>query len=200
LMPDGHTVLKEDTTFIFRASARLRTIDRITTLTAQTERVDFKDDKEGVFGMRVARWLEQPEPKTQTFTDSSGKTTQVQKLDDGVASGEYLSSEGIKGDAVWGTRGRWVLLHAISAGHEITLAILDHPANPGFPTYWHARGYGLFAANPLGQKQLSGGKQELNFSLEPGHSATFRYSVLIASGPPSVSQIEAQYQDFTKAK
>jgi hypothetical protein len=150
--------------------------------------------------MRVARWLEQPDTKPQAFTDSSGKATEVKKMDDSVAAGQYTSSEGLSGDAVWGTRGRWCLLHGRTEGRETTLAILDHPANPGFPTYWHARGYGLFAANPLGQKPLSGGKAELNFTLEPAGAATFRYRLLIVSGPESPAQIEEQYQDFSKVK
>ena len=78
----------------------------------------------------------------------------------------------------------------------VTLAIVDHPGNPGFPTYWHARGYGLFAANPLGQAALSNGKERLNFSIEPGQSATFRYRVLILAGTATTSQIEAEYKEF----
>ena len=60
--------------------------------------------------------------------------------------------------------------------------MLDHPKNVGFPTYWHARGYGLFAANNLGQKVLSDGKEELNFRLEAGKSVTFRHQILILNG------------------
>ena len=48
--------------------------------------------------------------------------------------------------------------------------MLDHPSNPGFPTYWHARGYGLFAANPMGEKIFTDGKKELNVAIEPGAS------------------------------
>ena len=65
---------------------------------------------------------------------------------------------------------------------EITIGIFDHPSNVGYPAYWHARGYGLFSVNPLGRKIFSNGKEELNFSLKPGASVTFRYKVLIASG------------------
>ena len=36
-------------------------------------------------------------------------------------------------------------------GMPVSIAIIDHPDNGITPTYWHARGYGLFAANPLGQ-------------------------------------------------
>jgi len=198
LMPDGKPVLKEETRFIFRAGPNLRAIDRITKLTALDKKVLLNDDKEGVIGMRVARGLELPSDKPEVFTDSSGKPTSVPKLDNTGVSGMYLSSEGLKGDAVWGTRGRWVILTGVVDQGPVTLAILDHPKNPGFPTYWHARGYGLFAANPLGQAALSNGKDRLNFAIEAGQSATFRHRVLIFSGAATASQVEAEYKDFTR--
>ena len=80
----------------------------------------------------------------------------------------------------------------------MTLAILDHPKNVGFPTYWHARGYGLFAANPLGEKVFTEGKAELNFRLAAGQSTTFRYRVLILSRTATPDQIEASYRDFAR--
>ena len=65
---------------------------------------------------------------------------------------------------------------------SLTVAIIDHPDNPGYPTYWHARGYGLFAANPLGQQIFSEGKESLNFHLDNGgESVTFRYRMAILS-------------------
>ncbi len=78
----------------------------------------------------------------------------------------------------------------------VTITILDHPANPGFPTYWHARGYGLFAANPLGQKIFTNGKQELNFSVAPNQSVTFRYRILISSEVLTPEKSEAAYESF----
>jgi hypothetical protein len=78
----------------------------------------------------------------------------------------------------------------------IALVIFDHPKNTGYPTYWHARGYGLFAANPLGQEVFSNGKEKLNFTLEPKQSVTFRYRLLILSGPTTPDQVETQYRSF----
>jgi hypothetical protein len=79
---------------------------------------------------------------------------------------------------------------------SVTLVMLDHPKNVGFPTYWHARGYGLFAANPLGQEVFSNGKEKLNFTLEPKQSVTFRYRLLIISGPATPDEVETQYRKF----
>ena len=197
IMPDGKKILREETTFIFRAGPNERAIDRITKLTALDERVVFKDNKEGVLGLRVARALEQPSDKPEVFTDASGKATSVPKLDNTGVTGRYHSSEGKTGDDVWGTRGKWTMLKGKIGEEDVTLAILDHPKNPGYPTYWHARGYGLFAANPLGQEVFSNGKQKLGFTLEPNNSATFRYRILTMSGPVAAEDMESQYRRFT---
>ena len=181
----GKALLREDTRFVFRAAAGSRTIDRITSLTALGDPVTFIDDKEGLIGMRVARALEQP-------------SSNVPRLDTTGGTGHYRSSEGVEGDSVWGTRARWTMLTGVVAGDPVTLAILDHPKNVGFPTYWHARGYGLFAANPLGMKIFSNGREQLIFRHGPGESTTFRHRILILSGTETPAQIEELYEDFAR--
>ena len=199
MMPDGQPVLIEKTTYIFHNGANQRTIDRIATLTALTKQVVFKDNKEGLIGFRVRRELEQPTNEPLVFTDASGRATEVKVLDNTGVSGMYRSSEAKTGDAVWGTRARWTMLSGKVDQEPITLVIFDHPGNTGFPTYWHARGYGLFAANPLGQEVFSNGKEKLNFTLDPGKSVTFRYRLAILSGPTSAEEVEHQYQSFVKS-
>jgi hypothetical protein len=71
--PDGKTLLREDTTYVFRGGPGLRSIDRITTLTALDQKVTFHDSKEGMIGLRVARELEQPSDKAEIFTDASAR-------------------------------------------------------------------------------------------------------------------------------
>ena len=193
-------ILKEHTRFVFRGGPDFRSIDRVTTLKAVGEKVVFNDDKEGVLGMRVTRNLEAPSDKPEVFTDAKGNPTTVAKLDNAGVNGSYLTSEGKKGDAAWGTRGRWCNLSGQIGSELVTITILDYPSNPGFPTYWHARGYGLFAANPLGQKIFSNGKEGLNFSIAPGQSATFRYRILIASEISTPEKSEADYKDFSEDK
>jgi hypothetical protein len=147
--------------------------------------------------MRVTRNLEGPSDKPEVFTDANGNATTVAKLDNTGVNGSYLTSEGKKGDAAWGTRGRWCNLSGQVGTEPVTITILDNQGNPGFPTYWHARGYGLFAANPLGQKIFSNGKQELNFTIPPQQSVTFRYRILITSGIVTTAKSEADYRDFS---
>src|SRR6266566_6595576 len=194
----GKPLLREDTRFVFRAADGLRGIDRITTLTALGQAVTFTDNKEGLIGMRVARALEQPSTTPEVFTDAAGHTTTVPMLNNDGVTGRYRSSEGLVGDSVWGTRGRWTMLSGAVQGEAATIAILDHPRNVGFPTFWHARGYGLFAANPLGRKAFTSGDEELNFRLAPRESTTFRYRVLILSGAVTPEQIETYYREFAR--
>jgi Methane oxygenase PmoA len=192
-------LLNEHSRFVFRGGPDFRSVDRITTLRALDETVSFPDEKDGMLGLRVIRALEIPSDKPEVYTDASGRATTVAKLDNTGVNGTYLTSEGKKGDAAWGTRGRWCNLSGLVGDEPVTITILDHPENPGFPTYWHARGYGLFAANPLGQKVFSNGKEELNFSLAPHASVTFRYRILISSAILTPQATEAAYKDFVAA-
>ncbi len=196
IMPDGQPVLRETTDFHFRASPGRRVVDRISTLTALDQPAVFKDVKDGLLGLRVRRELEQPSTEAATFTDASGRPTTVKAMDTNGVSGLYRSSEGKTGDDVWGTRGRWATLSGKVDQKDVTLLVLDHPLNPGFPTYWHARGYGLFAANPLGQEIFSKGKEKLNLTIEPKKSVTFRYRLVILDSSTTPEQAEAQYQKF----
>jgi len=195
-MPDSQPILHESADFIFRAGPGRRVVDRISTLTALDKPVVFKDAKDGMLGLRVRRELEQPSTDSVTYTDASGRPTTVKAMDTNSVSGLYRSSEGKTGDAVWGTRGRWTMLTGKVKQEDITLVLLDNPLNVGFPTYWHARGYGFFAVNPRGQEIFRNGKEKLNFTIQPKQSATFRYRMVILEGTATPDQVEAQYHQF----
>ena len=197
--PGPKVVLEESTRFVFRADAATRAIDRLTTLTAKGGTSTFRDTKEGMLGIRVARALEQPSDQPEVFTDASGKPTTVPVLDNKGVTGLYTSSEGLKGDAVWGTRARWMALSGRVGDEDVVLLIFDHPKNPGYPTYWHARGYGLFAANPFGPKAYSNGKEkEQPYSLPAGQSGVLRYRLAILPGPFSADRAEAAWKEFVE--
>jgi hypothetical protein len=181
VMPDGRVAFHEKTRFVFHAGEKRRAIDRIGTWTAPDKQVRLPDNKEGMLALRVANSLELPQKK---------------KNPDGT--GKYLSSEGVEGEEVWGKRARWLMLTGQVEGETVTIAILDHPTNPGFPTYWHARPYGLFAANPLGQQVFSEGKERLNFSIGPGASIRWAHRVVVLSGGAAPRDIEAEYQAFLR--
>ena len=198
IAPGGTVLIEEQTTYIFQKKGDHFIIDRITTLTAGPGDVSFKDTKDGFLGLRVASELEMPSKEPVKLVDIHGNVTEVEASTE-HATGLYESSEGLTGDAVWGTRGRWCMLTGIKEGREVSIAIIDHPKNIGYPTYWHARGYGLFAANPLGQEIFSKGKEKLNFVLLANKSVVFRFRIVITSGkkitPAQVNQLADEFAD-----
>jgi len=195
---ENKPILQQTTRYVFQHRNGARFIDEIVTLKA-LDRVVFKDDKEGLLGMRVARWLESPEEKGGTFMDANGNPTQVDAPSGpNPSTGVYLTSEGVKGPAVWSTRARWCSLTGNTGSHTATIAIFDHPGNPGYPTYWHARGYGLFAANALGRSIFSPQSAPMNYTLEKEQSATFRYRVALYSNAATSSTLNQEDARFDK--
>jgi hypothetical protein len=196
ITPDNKVLLSEETTFHFIVDDRVRIIDRTAILEAMVDTVWFRDNKEGMFAIRVARELELPSEGETEVMDAHGNITVVESSGNSAVNGNYRSADGIEGSEVWGTRCRWMKLHGEINGEEVSLVIIDHPSNPGYPTYWHARGYGLFAANTLGQKIFSNGSEELDFHLTRGQKATFRYRLVVASMDLSDAQINQMADDF----
>jgi len=142
---------------IFRAGRDDRTIDVEIALTA-SRNITFGDTKEGAFAIRLA----------DSFTEENGAT--------------IVDSEGRHQMAnVWGKRADWVDYTGTVDREAIGVAIFDHPLNPRHPTYWHARDYGLFAANPFGRRAFDPDQPESRWKLERGRKLVFRYRVLIHS-------------------
>ncbi len=178
----GNELLKEKTLYRFIADGKNSIIDRITTLTAGETDVEMPDTKEGMFGIRVARQLELPSSGMVELYNADGTITKVKDTLNIGISGNYESSEGIFGENVWGTRAKWMKLDGEIGDEKLSVIICDHPENPNYPTYWHARGYGLFSANPLGVKDFTKGADSLDFVIPASNSVTFRYRVIITSG------------------
>jgi hypothetical protein len=193
---DNQQLLTQTTRYLFLRHNHARAIDLDITLTA-LDHVVFKDAKDGLLGLRVAGWLESPNEKGGIFMDASGRPTKVDAADTSSATGVYLTSEGVQGDAVWGTRGRWCTLTGHTGNHTVAIAILDHPSNPGYPTTWHARGYGLFALNPLGPSIFNPKLPPLNLTLEKNQSATFRYRLILFSHAVTAEQMNREADAFT---
>jgi hypothetical protein len=190
----GQPVIDETTRFVFSTIGGVRVIDRVATLHA-LDRVVFHDDKDGFLGMRVASWLESQTATGAVFVDSHGVETKTAGASPD-ATGVYLTSEGKKGDDAWGTRGRWCALTGHTGDHTATIAIFDHPQNPNYPTYWHARGYGLFAVNPLGRTGFEPKQPALNYTLEKGQTAVFRYRIILYTGTETPEQLNKEADAF----
>ncbi len=158
--PDG-VLLKEERRMTFSGKGGLRVIDFDATLTAQVP-VRFGDTKEGTFAIRLIREL----------TEKSG-------------SGRMRSADGAEGmKLVWGKASPWVDYAGTVGGEAVGVTIYDHPENPRHPTRWHARDYGLFAANIFGLHDFLNDKsKDGSLALAAGEKVRFRYRVVIHSGP-----------------
>ena len=185
----NNILLEETTRFEFSGNNHQRMIDRITVLKADTL-VKFTDAKDGLLGLRLAHELQIPATEDQKFTDDKGNVTVVKSGTDKIANGNYITSEGKTGNEAWSTRGVWCKVFGKMGNDSISIAIIDNPKNPSYPTFWHARGYGLFAANPLGEKVFTNGKSEKNLQLKKGESVTFRYRIVIDNGAKTISAEE----------
>jgi hypothetical protein len=168
--PDGHTMLTENRTMTFYSDPKLRIVDVNITLTPKEE-VHFGDDKDGTFALRVAAPLQEAKGSGK-ITDADGRETEKQ---------------------VWGKRSNWADYSGTIDGEQVGIAIFDHPENPLHPTHWHARAYGLFSANPFGQKTFDKTQPELGATFAAGKPVRFRYRVLIH---PAGTDLAALYNKW----
>ena len=99
---------------------------------------------------------------------------------------------------IWGKRSNWVDYTAEVDGERMGVAIFDNPQNPHFPTYWHARDYGLFSLNPFGQNSFDENMPENKTKLATGQKLTFLWRVVIHPGDPVSARIAQQYQKWAE--
>ena len=191
----GDTVLlNEVTTFHFAGAENLRTIERTTKLTAQTD-VTMTQNKEGLVAIRMDRAFEEPSDRPQKYTDANGIETEVAVVNNEGVNGVYRNAEQVVGADVWSKRSPWVALRAEKEGEIITVAILDNKANVGYPAWSHARGYGLFATNNLGGQAFDKEVPELKVVLKPGESVTFKHLIVIG-GDLTDEELNQMAADF----
>lgn len=197
---DGNSILLENTKYIFTARENEWTIDHLATLTAVNGPVTILDNKEGLFAIRVDRAFEMPSNEPLIFTDDRGNPTTVEAVDNAGVTGMYASSQGLKGNAVWGTRNNWVILSGTKDNTLITFGIFDHPGNPGYPAYAHARGYGLFSVNNLGQKSYDPKQENRNLKIEKGESLKLYHRFYVQSGSELTPELaNIIFEKFSKA-
>src|SRR5664280_1388629 len=195
----GNTLLTENVRYIFSGNKNSRTIDHISTLSAINGSVTIADCKEGLFAIRVDRAFEMPSNESLIFTDDKGNPTTVKATDNTGVTGMYTSSSGLKGDKVWGTRNEWVILSGTKDNVLISFAIFDNPKNPGFPAYSHARGYGLFSVNNLGQNAYDPKQEKVTYPLQKGQSMTLRHRFYVQSGSELTADGAVKiFQEFSK--
>lgn len=159
-----------------------RVVDFTIHLKAAHGPIVFGDTKEGTFALRLCPSL--------TIDGAEGK-------------GSLLSSDGKKDGAVWGKRAEWVSAFGPDPkGEPVTITIFDHPTNLRHPTWWHARTYGLFAANPFGKHDFEklDDKTAGDHKLDSGGVLTLRYRVLIQPGEPDQAKLRSEFEAFSATK
>lgn len=193
--PGSKAVLEETSVFVFRIEKSLRIIDRYITLKALTD-VTFKDNKDGLYGIRAATELGQPVTSLES-TMLKDRALAI-KRDSMTLTGHYANSEGAQGEAVFAKRAKWMKLTG-SVNHEpVTLVMMDSPQNVNYPAYWLARSYGLMAINPLGAEIFSRGAQKLNFSLPKGKQVAFKYRFVQGGKNVDTDTLDKLFNDFAE--
>lgn len=174
--PAGKPLLIEDRKMVFSGDDKLRMIDFQISLTAATN-VTLGDTKEGAFAIRLA----------EEFTAKRG--------------GQMVNADGLTTmKQVWGKKSNWVDYSAQLQGEQLGVAIFDHPSNPGFPTRWHARDYGLFSLNPFGQKGFDESLPAYSHKLATGEKMNFKWRVVIHPGDATTGGVAALYKEFAASK
>lgn len=178
--PDGSLVCTDIRTLSFQALPSGKVIDFEITLKALDKDLVLGDTKEGTMGIRS-------HPNLQ-LVNGSGVTT---------ANGQAVNSEGLTGKDIWGKKARWVDYWGTVDDKVVGIAIFDHPKNPRHPTWWHARDYGLIAANPFGvhdfEKKPAG---EGNMTVKAGESVTFTYRFLFHEGDAQSLDTAKRYEEW----
>lgn len=175
---DGEVICTDVCTMTFGGDATGRWIDFRWEITAGEEDVTFGDTKEGTFAVRVAG--------TMKVTEKLG--------------GEIVNSDGLKDDAAWGKRAAWVDYHGPVGDKTLGIAMMNHPKSDFYPTYWHVRTYGLFAANPFGVHDFTGDKNKHvgDFTLPVGQTMTLLYRVFIHPGDEKAGKVVENFEKYSK--
>ena len=179
LAPDGKRVCEDRRTLTFHTDGQNRMIDFDITIKATDGPVKFGDTKEGTFGVRVAG------------------TMKV----DAKMEGRIVNSNGQVDKAAWGKAAAWVDYHGPVDGQTVGIAVLNHPSSFRYPTYWHVRTYGLFAANPFGLHNFKGSKEaDGSHTIPPGESMTLRYRVVLHKGDEKAGRVAEAFAVYAKER
>jgi hypothetical protein len=173
LGPDGRKVCDDERVVRFYDTATARVFDFDITLKSTAGPVTFGDTKEGMFGLRVASSM-----------DAKRKP-----------GGRITNAEGLTDDAAWGKASPWVDYTGPVAGRTVGVAILNHPDSFRYPTTWHVRTYGLFAANPFGWHDF-GRKESGAYALAAGESIRFRYRLILHEGDTASADLPRAFEAY----
>lgn len=171
--PNNRVIGEETQSFQFGGDSISRTIDCQFVLHATNGPLDLGDTKEGTFAIRLAPELSAPHDHM---------------VNSKAAAGEK---------AIWGKPADWVSYSGTIDGKPVTVTVFDSPESFRHPTTWHARAYGLFAANPFGLREFTGDpNKDGSWTIPEGKSLRFVYRVIIRDGEFPESQINEAYKQY----
>ena len=154
-----------------------RMYDFTVTLTAPDGPVKLGDTKEGSFGFRTA----------STMKPDAGK------------GGVVVNAQGDKNKDTWGKASPWVDMYGPVDGATVGIAFMEHPDSFRAPTYWHARTYGLVAANPFGLHHfLNDNKQDGSHTIDKGGSITFRFRIWLHEGSAGQANVARAWKQLAQ--
>jgi hypothetical protein len=186
---NGKLICTDDRTLRFGGNAEARYIDYEITLHALPDTpLVMGDNKDGTMATRVAQWMTMPHK-------SRGK--------DVGGTGHIVDAKGNRDDAVWGKRSEWATYYAAKDGKTYGISIFENPQNLRFPSWWMARGYGLFGKNPFGwhdyePKNVPKGKGD--YTIPAGGSLTLKYRLYFHLGDEKTANIAAHYAEYAAGK
>lgn len=161
-------LMHEKTTYrMYNQSDACRMLDITVTFSADFGEVVFGPTKEaGPLGIRMRDEL-RADHGTGLIANSRGEKTEAE---------------------CWGHEAEWCDYSGEMPFGTMGITAFDHPDNERYPTTWHVRDYGLFAANNL---YFKGGR-----TIAAGSSLTYRFRLLFHRArltPEEISEKYAQY-------
>ena len=183
---DDNVVLNERTNYRFGADKNCRWIDCSMEFSNDHRDVVFKDTKEGLFAIRThpdLRLTASPNADAQSKANSNIATA--------------INSNGDVDENLWGKPAKWLLYRGKIGDRLAAVSMFDHPSNLRHPTTWHARDYGLIAANPFGWHHfLEQAPGAGDWTLRQGTKLALRYRINFHAGNPTSDAAEQLFQSF----
>ncbi len=174
----GKVVAKDERTCRFGTDGQTRWIDYTLKLWSPEGPLVIDDTKEGAFAVRVAG------------------TMKV----DAELGGKIVSSNGDEDHQAWGKPAAWVDYCGPVAGETVGIAIFAHPTSLQAEPRWHVRTYGLFAANPMGAKDYSGGQVAGGLERPEGEPIVLRHRILLHQGNHVDADIAGAYTRYAETE
>lgn len=110
--------------------------------------------------------------------------------------GTMINAEGAKGEKeTFGKGSPWIDFSGKRGAVTEGLAILQHPANPWYPSPWFTRDYGFISPTPMYWPQ-----NEKDTFMKKGTQLLLRYRVIVHGGTHAEADIAGEFGKYKKLK